>query len=86
MGDPIEAQSLVVVIGRAEQRGRPLLVGSLKSNIGHLESAAGVMGLIKLLKALEHRELPPTLHIQQPSSRIPWDDLNLQPVAELRAW
>lgn len=86
LGDPIEAQSLGVVIGRAEQRGRPLLVGSLKSNIGHLESAAGVMGLIKLLKALEHRELPPTLHIQQPSSRIPWDDLNLQPVAELRAW
>jgi len=86
LGDPIEAQSLGVVIGQAEQRDRPLLVGSLKSNIGHLESAAGVMGLIKLLKALEHRELPPTLHIQQPSSRIPWDDLNLQPVAALRAW
>lgn len=86
LGDPIEAQSLGVVIGQAEHRDRPLLVGSLKSNIGHLESAAGVMGLIKLLKALEHRELPPTLHIQQPSSRIPWDDLNLQPIATLRPW
>jgi len=86
LGDPIEAQSLGAVIGQAEQRDRPLLVGSIKSNIGHLESAAGVMGLIKLLKALEHRELPPTLHIQKPSSRIPWSELNLQPVYELQAW
>ena len=86
LGDPIEAQSLGAVIGKAEQRDRPLLVGSIKSNIGHLESAAGVMGLIKLLKALEHRELPPTLHIQTPSSRIPWSELNLQPVSELQPW
>ena len=86
LGDPIEAQSLGAVIGQAEQRNRPLLVGSIKSNIGHLESAAGVMGLIKLLKALEHRELPPTLHIQTPSSRIPWSELNLQPVSELQPW
>ena len=86
LGDPIEAQSLGAVIGKAEQRDRPLLVGSLKSNIGHLESAAGVMGLIKLLKALEHRELPPTLHIQTPSSRIPWGELNLQPVTKLQPW
>ena len=86
LGDPIEAQSLGAVIGKAEQRDRPLLVGSIKSNIGHLESAAGVMGLIKLIKALEHRELPPTLHIQTPSSRIPWRELNLQPVSELQPW
>lgn len=86
LGDPIEAQSLGAVLGQAEKRDRPLLVGSIKSNIGHLESAAGVMGLIKLLKALEHRELPPTLHIQTPSSRIPWHELNLRPVSELQPW
>jgi len=86
LGDPIEAQSLGNVIGSANGRDKPLLVGSLKSNIGHLESAAGVMGLIKLVKALEHRELPPTLHIAKLSTRIPWDTLNLEPVSELRPW
>jgi glutamate-1-semialdehyde aminotransferase/3-oxoacyl-(acyl-carrier-protein) synthase/acyl-CoA synthetase (AMP-forming)/AMP-acid ligase II/acyl carrier protein len=86
LGDPIEAQSLGNVIGKAIDRNRPLLVGSLKSNIGHLESAAGVMGLIKLVKALEHQELPPTLHIEKPSSRIPWAELNLSPVRELQVW
>lgn len=86
LGDPIEAQSLGITIGKADQRDQPLLVGSVKSNIGHLESAAGVMGLIKLIKALEHKELPPTLHVQHPSSRIPWADLNLQPITELRPW
>jgi len=86
LGDPIEAQSLGTVIGNAAHRDHPLLVGSLKSNIGHLESAAGVMGLIKLIKALEHRELPPTLHIEKPSTRIPWPELNLSPVKELTPW
>lgn len=86
LGDPIEAQSLGTVIGNAAHRDHPLLVGSIKSNIGHLESAAGVMGLIKLIKALEHRELPPTLHIEKPSTRIPWPELNLSPVKELTPW
>lgn len=86
LGDPIEAQSLGITIGKADQRDRPLLVGSVKSNIGHLESAAGVLGLIKLIKALEHKELPPTLHVSHPSSRIPWADLNLQPNSELKPW
>jgi natural product biosynthesis luciferase-like monooxygenase protein/amino acid adenylation domain-containing protein len=86
LGDPIEAQSLGNVIGTANGRDRPLLVGSLKSNIGHLESAAGVMGLIKLVKALEYQELPPTLHITKPSTRIPWKDLNLEPISSLRPW
>ena len=86
LGDPIEAQSLGSAIGKALGRTQPLLVGSIKSNIGHLESAAGVMGLIKLLKALEHQQLPPTLHISNPSSRIAWNDLNLKPVDKLIAW
>ncbi|MBD9358030.1 non-ribosomal peptide synthetase/type I polyketide synthase [Methylomonas albis] len=86
LGDPIEAQALGEVLGQAPGRERPLLVGSVKSNIGHLESAAGVAGLIKLVQALRHEELPPTLHIKQPNSRIGWDQLNIRPITQLTPW
>jgi len=86
LGDPIEAQALGTVLGQAQGRERPLLVGSVKSNIGHLESAAGIIGLIKLVQALRHGELPPTLHIKQPNSRIAWNELNIRPITELTPW
>ncbi|TAN70493.1 MAG: amino acid adenylation domain-containing protein [Methylobacter sp.] len=86
LGDPIEAQALGAALGQAQGRERPLLVGSVKSNIGHLESAAGVVGLIKLVQALRHGELPPTLHIKQPNLHIDWKELNIRPITELTPW
>ncbi|MDP4908740.1 MAG: amino acid adenylation domain-containing protein [Burkholderiaceae bacterium] len=86
LGDPIEAESLGIVLGNVPGRLTPLRVGSIKSNIGHLESAAGVMGFIKLLLALKHESLPATLHLTQPNTRIDWTGLNLEPVAQTLAW
>ncbi|MDP3718283.1 MAG: amino acid adenylation domain-containing protein [Acidobacteriota bacterium] len=86
LGDPIEAGALGAVLGRAGGRDRPLLIGSVKSNIGHLESAAGVIGLIKLVLAMGHGRIPQTLHVHQPNPKIDWDGLNLTPVSESVAW
>ncbi len=86
LGDPIETQALGTVLGRAETRERPLLVGSVKSNIGHLESAAGVAGLIKVVQALRHEMLPPTLHVSQPNPEIDWAGLNLSPLRTSMPW
>lgn len=81
-GDPIEAGAIGRVLGRARIAAGPLAVGSAKSNIGHLEPAAGMAGLVKVLLALEHRLVPPSLHIDQPNPDIPLDDLNLRLVPE----
>lgn len=86
LGDPIEAGALGAVLGRAAARERPLWVGSVKSNIGHLESAAGVTGLIKLVLAMCHGRIPPTLHINRPNPKIDWDGMNLRPVRESVDW
>lgn len=86
LGDPIEAESLGIVLGNAPGRLSPLRVGSIKSNIGHLESAAGVMGFIKLLLALKYESLPATLHLTQPNTRIDWTGLNILPVTQTLAW
>ncbi|MBM4254541.1 MAG: amino acid adenylation domain-containing protein [Deltaproteobacteria bacterium] len=86
LGDLIETQALGTVLGQAEARLHPLLVGSVKSNIGHLESAAGVAGLIKLVQALRYEELPPTLHLTQPNPDVAWETLQVKPVIELTPW
>ncbi len=77
LGDPIEAQALGAVFGRNGRDG-DLLVGSVKTNLGHLEAAAGITGLIKAVEALRHGQVPPHLHFDQPSPHIPWDRLPLK--------
>lgn len=75
LGDPIEVQALSAVYGAGRAASQPLRLGSVKTNIGHLESAAGVAGLIKLVLALQHRRIPPHLHFDIPNPLVPWSRL-----------
>jgi phthiocerol/phenolphthiocerol synthesis type-I polyketide synthase D len=86
LGDPIEAQALGQVLGVGRPEGRPLLIGSVKGNIGHLEAAAGVAGLIKTVLALAHRQIPPTLNFTAPSPHVPLADLGLAVAARTTDW
>ncbi|MEM1290506.1 MAG: SDR family NAD(P)-dependent oxidoreductase [Cyanobacteria bacterium P01_H01_bin.162] len=83
LGDPIEVLALNQVMG---QRSSPLLIGSAKTNIGHLESAAGVAGLIKVILSLQHQQIPPHLHLQTPNPYIPWNQLAVAVPTELTPW
>lgn len=74
LGDPIEVQALTAVLGQGRNASEPLVVGAIKSNIGHTEGAAGVAGLIKTVLALQHAEIPPNLHFSVPSPHIRWSD------------
>ena len=86
LGDPIEAQAAGAVLGEGRKAGDPLLIGSAKTNIGHLEAAAGIAGVIKVILSLENELLPAHLHFQTPSPHIPWDRLALQVVQEATPW
>lgn len=86
LGDPIEVQAAGAALGRGRDAGRPLLMGSVKTNIGHLEAAAGIAGVIKVILALEHEALPKHLNFRTPSPHIPWDRLAVQVVQETTAW
>jgi candicidin polyketide synthase FscC len=72
LGDPIEVQALMATYGQARPDGHPLWLGSIKSNIGHSQAAAGVAGVIKLVMAMRHGVLPKTLHVDEPSRQVDW--------------
>ena len=86
LGDPIEVQAAAAVYGESREAERPLLLGSVKTNVGHLESAAGVAGVVKALLAMRHDLIPPHLHFERPNPRIPWDDLPVRVTSEETPW
>ena len=85
-GDSIEVQAAAAVYGRNRAEDRPLLIGSVKTNIGHLESAAGVAGLIKTVLAMNRRVIPRHLHFRTPSPLIEWERLPLRVTEEVTDW
>ena len=86
LGDPIEVNALAAVFGASHSSEKPLAIGSVKTNIGHLESAAGIAGLIKLVLALQHQQIPKQLHYQTPNPHIDWDNLPIKVVDTVKPW
>ncbi|MEV7795253.1 type I polyketide synthase [Streptomyces sp. NPDC087512] len=86
LGDPIEARALLAAYGRDRPAGRPLWLGSLKSNIGHAQAAAGVGGVIKMVQALRHGRLPRTLNVDAPTPHVEWRQGGVELLTEPRPW
>ena len=86
LGDPIEVNAALSVFGRGRPVERPLLIGSVKTNIGHLEAAAGVAGVMKVILAITHRAIPPHLNFHDPSPHVNWQRLPVRVTAEAESW
>jgi acyl transferase domain-containing protein len=86
LGDPIEANALGRVYGKAEGRARSLLLGAVKANIGHLEAAAGIAGFIKAVLSLQRGRIPPQINLRERNPLIAWDDLRLAIATQETAW
>jgi acyl transferase domain-containing protein/acyl carrier protein len=86
VGDPIEMEALNAVIGQGRAADQVCLVGSSKTNVGHLEAGAGVVGLIKVALSLKYRQVPPSLHCETLNPKIPWDRLPFRVQRELVPW
>ena len=86
LGDPIEVRASAAVYGRGRAPDSPLLLGTVKTNIGHLESAAGIAGMIKVLLAMKHGVIPKHLHFDNPNPHMEWDALPVRVTSEATAW
>ncbi|KJX74642.1 type I polyketide synthase [Mycobacterium lepromatosis] len=86
LGDPIEARALGAVLGRGRAEDSPLLIGAVKTNLGHLEAAAGIAGFIKAVLAVQHGQIPPNLHFESPNPHIPFGELRMKVVDKQMEW
>ena len=86
LGDPIEVKALGAVFGGSHSQENPLMIGSLKTNMGHLEAAAGIAGLIKVVLQLQHQEIVPHLHLKEPNPYINWDELPVEVPTQPTPW
>lgn len=86
VGDPIEATAIGTVLSEERDQDQPIMLGSVKTNIGHLEAAAGVAGLIKTSLALHHKKIPAHLHFENPNPQVPLDDFNLRIPGKMIEW